>query len=78
MKAELWVTLGMLRLPVQVVGPSVGLRAGTERGERLLGTSPSWRQDAQEIFLEGSSLTEVRLPPQHHLKLSALPARMPV
>ncbi|XP_068513005.1 G-protein-signaling modulator 1 isoform X2 [Anas acuta] len=41
-----------------VVGPSVGLRAGTDLGEKLLGTSPSWRQDAQEIFLEGSSVTE--------------------
>lgn len=68
----------MLRLPVQFLGPSVGLRAGTDLGERLLRTSPSWRQDAQVIFLEGSSLTEVRLPPQHHLQLFALPARMPV
>ncbi|XP_038020895.2 G-protein-signaling modulator 1 isoform X1 [Anas platyrhynchos] len=41
-----------------VVGPSVGLRAGTDLGERLLRTSPSWRQDAQENFLEGSSLTK--------------------
>lgn len=60
MKAELWATLGMLRLRVQFVGPSVGLRAGADLGERLLETFPSWGQDAPENFLEGSSLTEVR------------------
>ncbi|XP_040386940.1 G-protein-signaling modulator 1 isoform X7 [Cygnus olor] len=48
----------MLRLRVQFVGPSVGPRAGADLGERLLETFPSWGQDAQENFLEGSSLTE--------------------
>lgn len=51
----------MLRLRVQFVGPSVGLRAGADLGERLLETFPSWGQDAQENFLEGSSLTETEV-----------------